>query len=197
MAADGGTAQGRGDVRSVARTARSLSLVAAAMFGFGFALVPLYDTYCELTGVNGKTGRLSATAAGAMGVDHSRWVTVELVGSVGEGLPWHFTPAQARVRVNPGELSDARFIATNTSAETVVGQAVPSVAPGKASRYFNKTECFCFSRQSLGPLESREMPVRFVVDPALPPEVTTLTLSYTFYPAQGVDPAPAGKDGSS
>jgi cytochrome c oxidase assembly protein subunit 11 len=168
----------------VTRTARSLALVAVGMFGFGFALVPLYDVFCELTGINGKTGRAEARDVLSLPVDPTRTVTVELTGSVSGGLGWRFTPVDARLVVHPGEMVEARFIASNDAAQASAGQAVPSVAPGAAARYFHKTECFCFTRQALQGRESREMPVRFVVDPALPRDVATITLAYTFYPTR-------------
>ncbi len=162
------------------RTARKMVMVALGMFGFGYALVPLYDVFCDITGLNGKTGRLdSAQAAGA--VDRERTVTVEFVANVNGELPWEFAPVVRKMEVHPGALMEADFIATNRSAEAMTGNAVPSVAPGRASRYFSKTECFCFTAQRLEAGESRDMPLRFVVDPRLPEDVRTLTLSYTFF----------------
>jgi cytochrome c oxidase assembly protein subunit 11 len=156
-----------------------LGLVAAAMFAFGYALVPLYDVLCEVTGLNGKTGRAEATVV-SQPVEN-RWVTVEFTGTRMRGLPWEFRPAQTSMRVRPGELSLALYEARNTAAETVTGQAVPSVAPNRAALHFKKVECFCFTQQTLKAGETRKMPVRFVVSPDLPKDITTVTLSYSFF----------------
>lgn len=157
--------------------------VSVAMFGFGYALVPLYDVFCELTGLNGKTGEISVSDAGRLEVDANRLVTVEFDTNVNSKLPWKFASAQRTLQVHPGEVYQAVFTATNLSAETVVGRAVPSVAPAKASIYFNKTECFCFSEQVLQAGETKQMPVRFVIDPGLPESIQRVTLSYTFFRA--------------
>lgn len=162
------------------RTARHLALVAAGMFAFGYALVPLYDVFCEITGLNGKTGRLDAAQV-ELGVDPARTVTVEFVAHVNGDLPWSFAPEVRKVEVHPGALTEANFTAVNRSSEAITGNAVPSVAPGRASRYFSKTECFCFTAQRLEPGEQKRLPLRFVVDPRLPADVRTLTLSYTFF----------------
>ncbi len=151
------------------------------MFGFGYALVPLYNVFCELTGLNGKTGRLSATDAAVVRVDETRYVTVEFVTSVNADLPWDFKPLVNKIAVHPGAETTVEFEATNYAQWPVTGSAVPSVAPNKAARYFNKTECFCFTRQALEAGESRVMPVRFVVDAELPAEIEILTLAYTFF----------------
>ena len=159
-----------------------MALVTLVMFGFGFALVPLYDVFCEITGLNGKTGRVEAAALDGQ-VDRSRTVTVEFVTSVNGGLQWEFAPDVTRMTVYPGELYETTFTARNLSSASTVGQAVPSVAPNTAALYFNKTECFCFTRQEFGAGESRSMPVRFIVDRNLPEQVRTITLSYTFFDA--------------
>jgi cytochrome c oxidase assembly protein subunit 11 len=151
------------------------------MFGFGFALVPLYDVFCKVTGLNGKTGRIAAEEALSKVVDKERVVIVEFVATVNSDLPWEFHPMVRRVNVHPGEVTEVKYYARNQTDEVVVGQAIPSLAPGEAAKYFNKTECFCFTQQTLGPGEGREMPIRFVVDPGLPKEVGSVALSYTFY----------------
>ncbi len=166
------------------RLVARLILVAVGMFGFGFALVPLYDVFCDLTGINGKTGRVDQAEARAMQIDESRLITVEFVANVSSGLPWDFRPEQRRVRVHPGEVAETVFYARNRAPQDAVGQAVPSVAPNLASKYFNKTECFCFSEQRLKSGEDKPMPVRFIVDPRLPEEITTITLAYTFFEAK-------------
>ncbi len=157
-------------------------IACGAMFLFGFACVPLYRIACvHVLGI-----KLDAQAAGgakvaALAADPSRWVTVQFVGSVNSTLAWHFAPEKVSVRVHPGVLSEAWFDATNIAPKAIVGNAVPSIAPKTASLYFNKTECFCFTEQVLQAGESRRMPLKFIVDPQLPRDVDTLTLSYTFY----------------
>lgn len=165
------------------RISVKLAAGALAMFGFGYALVPIYDVFCEVTGLNGKTGAITQAEAEAAAVDRQRVITVAFDTNVNAGLPWRFGPGQRRMQIHPGEIAGTLFYAENLSGRPIVGQAVPSVAPSKASPYFNKTECFCFTQQVLAPGERREMPVRFVVDPDLPEDVTTLTLSYTFFEA--------------
>jgi len=169
----------RREIRNPRRTAWRLGIVAVGMFGFGYALVPLYDVLCEVTGLNGKTGRAEATVS--VKPDMNRWVTVEFTGTTMRGLPWEFRPAQHSMRVHPGEVSVALYEARNTAGETITGQAVPSVAPNAAASHFKKIECFCFSKQTLKAGESRKMPVRFVVSPELPKDVTTVTLAYSFF----------------
>jgi cytochrome c oxidase assembly protein subunit 11 len=166
------------------RTVTKLTLVTAGMFAFGFVVMPpMYRAFCEITGLNGKTERVSEADAAAMKVDRSRVVTVEFITSVASGVAWEFEPEVRRMEVHPGEVMEAHFVARNLLPQTTVGQAVPSVAPNTAARYFQKTECFCFTRQPLAAKEEKRMPVRFVVDPALPKEVGTVTLSYTFFSA--------------
>ena len=176
------------------RLTRKLLLVTVAMFGFGFALIPLYSVFCQVTGLNGKTQRVDAQAARNLSVDETRWVTVEFTASVNNGMPWEFKPKQTRMRVHPGEVNTTVYYARNTAAEPITGQAVPSLAPGLAAAHFKKIECFCFDRQLLQAGEAKEMPVRFFVDRKLPPEVRTVTLSYTFF---NVDATSAKKYGST
>ena len=154
--------------------------VALLAFGFAFALVPLYRIACEkVFGVRLEQGPVAASKAT---VDAgARWVTVQFDGGVNSKLPWKFAPEQQSMRVQVGRQYQALYYARNTSDRGIVGSAVPSVAPARASGYFNKTECFCFTAQTLAAGESRDMPVRFIVDPALPAGVKTITLSYTFY----------------
>ena len=153
----------------------------AGSFAFCFALIPLYSIYCEITGINGKTGAAATAAARGAVVDTSRTVTVQFDANVRADLPWDFKPRVSSIDVHPGALTEAFFDATNHGDELIVGQAVPSVAPNRASMYFNKTECFCFTEQPLNAGETRAMPLRFVVDPELPANVHVLTLSYSFY----------------
>ena len=163
------------------RLVSKLMVLVFAMFGFGYLLVPMYNVFCEVTGLNGKTGRLSVVEAAAIPVDTSRVVTVEFVTNVNSGFPWVFKPMVMRIEVHPGVETEAIFEVTNRSSETAIGQAVPSVAPNSAARFFSKTECFCFTQQTLAAGETRRMPVRFVVDPRLPKKIQTLTLGYTFF----------------
>ncbi|NIR60106.1 MAG: cytochrome c oxidase assembly protein [Gammaproteobacteria bacterium] len=170
-----------------------LLLTVVGMFGFGFALVPLYDVFCEVTGFGGRTSGTPARDVETT-VDTDRLVAVELVANVNDGLAWDFRPATARIRVHPGQAYTTSFFAKNNAGRAVVGQAVPSVTPGEAAAHFKKTECFCFTQQRFEPGEARDMPLRFVVDPALDEKIEVLTLSYTFFEAKTAraDPAAAG-----
>lgn len=172
-------------VKNSNRTAVKLFVVTVAMFGFGYALVPIYNIMCEITGINGKTGTISSAEAGNLAVDSSRVVTVEFDTNINGELPWGFRPAVNMVRVQPGEIADVLFIVENKTDREITGQAIPSVAPQQASLHFKKTECFCFTQQTLAPRERREMLVRFVVDSDLPGSISTMTLSYTFFQAPG------------
>lgn len=164
------------------RSSLRIVLVVVAMFGFGYLLVPLYNVFCDITGLNGKTGRIDEAAVAAKyHVDESRLVTVQFVVNANQSMPWDVTPDQRELKVHPGKIYSTAFKARNPTARDMVGQAVPSMAPNQASRYFNKTECFCFSQQSLAAGETKEMPLHFVVDPRLPKTVKTLTLAYTFF----------------
>ena len=154
--------------------------VALAVFVLTFSLVPLYRIACEkVFGVRLERGARAAVAE--QGAAQKRTVRVEFNGGVNSKLPWAFHPEKLTMDVVPGELNEALYFARNDSGHALVGSAVPSVAPARASGYFNKTECFCFTAQTLQAGEQREMPVRFIVDPNLPADVKTITLSYTFY----------------
>ena len=168
------------------RVVKRLGIAAVLMFGFGFAMVPLYDVFCDITGINGKTGRIAQEEALSQRVDEDRLVTVEFLATVHSELPWEFRPMVRKIKVHPGEITEVNYYARNKTDNLVAGQAVPSLAPGLAAKYFNKTECFCFTRQALGPGEGKQMPLRFVVDPELPDNVRTVSLSYTFYQAEAV-----------
>ena len=157
-------------------------VVCAAMFLFGFACVPLYRIACvHVLGIKVDGQAADGAKVAAFVPDASRWVTVQFVANVNSALKWQFAPETVSIKVHPGEMVGAWFDATNLAPDAIVGNAVPSVAPKLASQYFNKTECFCFTEQLLAGGATRDMPVRFVVDPRLPRDVTTLTLSYTFY----------------
>ncbi len=159
---------------------KKLVLIVFGMFGFGFALVPLYDVFCDITGLNGKTNTSAATY-NADGIDTSRTITVQFITRNAQGVPWQFEPVINEMKVHPGEMKFVKFYAKNEATHDIVGQAVPSVSPGIAAAYFQKIECFCFTQQPLKASEDVEMGLQFYVDLELPPEVTTLTLSYTLY----------------
>ena len=164
------------------RLAARLVLMAAGSFAFGFALVPLYDVVCEVTGI-GSRDRLSraGTAEGQSPVEN-RIVVIEFTASVPAG-GFDFAPVSTTMEVQPGRLYETHYRARNLAAGPVTGQAVPSIAPMRAARYFVKTECFCFTPQHFAAGEEREMAVRFIVDRELPPGIDRLTLSYAFYDA--------------
>ena len=161
-----------------------LLVVVVCMFGFGYALVPLYDLFCDITGIGGKTGQVEQVAAQQEQVDKDRLVTVEFTSVSTSGLPWEFKPTVNKLRVHPGEINEIIYYAKNNSSQSVVGQAIPSVTPGLASKYFNKTECFCFTQQTLAGKEHKDMPVRFIIDPDLPDDIHTVTLAYSFFNAE-------------
>jgi cytochrome c oxidase assembly protein subunit 11 len=158
-----------------------LIVVACAMFGFGFALVPLYEKICEVTGVRNVD---EADAAANTQVDTTRTVRIELDANT-RNLPWSFRPLEAVVDVHPGEMRQVVYEVVNNTGQRVTGQAIPSYGPQHAARYFRKLECFCFAQQTLAPGERREMPVVFVIDPELPKDLPTITLSYTFFVVEG------------
>jgi cytochrome c oxidase assembly protein subunit 11 len=158
-----------------------LTIVVILMFGFSFALVPLYNTFCTITGLNGKTGsRMRATSA-QTNIDKTRTITIEFVTHVSADMPWDFEPVVKKMTLHPGEMRRVVFMAKNKSAETIVGQAIPSVSPGLAAAHLLKTECFCFNSQTLKPHEEKEMPLVFYIDPALSKDIPRLTLSYTLF----------------
>lgn len=164
------------------RLALQLGAVAFAMFGFGYLLVPMYTLFCEIVGIKGPGVAQAAVVDQAP--DLTRTVTVEFIAHLPGAGGWEFRPTVARMQVHPGELAGTTFFARNGAAVERVAQAVPSVAPMIATAHFRKTECFCFTQQTFAAGEGREMPVRFVVDPALPREVEVITLAYTFYPTE-------------
>lgn len=164
------------------RTVQQLLLVAVGMFGFGFLLVPMYDVFCEITGLNGKTN--SGPVAFEESVVENREVEVEFLVTSQGGFD--FAPPSPRMTVKPGKMYSADFFAKNLGELPRTAQAVPSVSPAVAAKYFIKTECFCFEQQQFGAGEGKDMPVRFIVDPDLPGDVETITLSYTLYPIDQV-----------
>lgn len=166
------------------RTLLTLGALAIGMFGFGFALVPLYGLFCQITGVQSLEQRSaainSATAAPMGEIDKDRWVTVKFDATVHPDLPWRFEPLQRSLKVRPGEMQEVVFAAENRSNKPVTGQAIPSVAPWQATGFLSKLECFCFNNQRLEGGERKEMPLRFAVSPDLPQDIRSMTLSYSF-----------------
>lgn len=157
-----------------------LLFAVVGMFGFGFALVPLYDVFCEIAGINGKTSS-TAYQAVEVAVDTSRTVTVQFVASNNAEMDWQFGPNQNKVTVHPGEARNVSYFAKNPADHTITAQAIPSVSPGRAAAYLHKTECFCFNQQTLAAGESLDMPIRFFIDQDLPKDIHTITLSYTIF----------------
>lgn len=161
---------------------KTIALVALGSFVFAFSLVPIYRIACEkVFGIRLEQGPAGEQRLAGYTPDPDRLVTVQFDTSVNSRLPWRFSADTFAMKVRPGELAEATFHAANLSSSPIIGQAVPSIAPSSASAFFSKTECFCFTQQLLEAGEERVMPVRFIVDPALPKDVTTLTLSYTFF----------------
>lgn len=158
-----------------------LVFIPVAMFGFAFALVPLYNILCDITGFNGRTTNSSYQNVSTYEVDESRTVMVDFAAAVAPGFPINFKPKQNQMEVVPGKVYTMIYLAENRSNEAIVGQAVPSVAPSQAATHFKKLECFCFTRQEFKAKEPVEMPVRFVVEPALDKNVQNVTLSYNFF----------------
>ena len=156
-----------------------LLLFALGMFAFGYALVPLYDVFCEVTGFGGRTNDEPAVVAEA--ADESRSIDLEFVTTVNEYAPWTFRSSVPGMMVHPGGMYETTFVATNLTDRQMTAQAVPSVAPQQASRFFKKLDCFCFTTQEFAAHETRELPVRFIIDSDLPAHVDTITLSYTFF----------------
>ncbi len=159
-----------------------LAIVAVAMFGFGYALVPLYYRVCEALGLN-ALGEVAAQPRNSQ-VDLARKVTIEFDANA-HGLAFRFKPLVNHIDVHPGELATVEYEVRNDQPVAVTAQAVPSYGPAIAADYFKKIECFCFTQQTLGPGESRRMPVVFVVDPKLPKDVTSIAISYTFFEVAG------------
>ena len=160
-----------------------LLLACAAMFAFGFALVPLYDVFCDITGINGKTDKVVAAAPDR--IDRGREISVEFLATHDPAVAVDFAREHARTKLNPGDLQLVSFVVENRSGEPIVTTAVPSVSPGEAARHFMKIECFCFQEQPLAPGERKLMPVQFYVDPELPERFKNLTLSYRLYRSVG------------
>lgn len=177
-AADGQRRQ-RGNRRLVV----ALCVVVVFFGGFGFAMVPLYDAFCRLTGLNGRTNAVAIPSAANTQVDTARSIRVEFLSHSMPGVGLNLKPETFFIHVNPGAIVHTTYEVRNTTDHVYVGQAVPSITPATATQYFQKIECFCFSKQTLAPGEVRSMPVVFVVRPELPDALRTITLSYTFFQA--------------
>lgn len=163
------------------KTITWLLVLAVGMFGVGFAMVPLYNLFCSITGWNSISNN-SAKASYAeisQKIDLSRVVTVTFDGTINAGLPWEFKPMVRKLEVTPGKSYEANFYVKNISNREIVGQAIPGITPWQGTEFFHKTECFCFKQQTLAAGESRMMPLRFTVDANLPKDIKLLTLSYT------------------
>ncbi|MDO6563869.1 cytochrome c oxidase assembly protein [Amphritea sp. 1_MG-2023] len=150
------------------------------MFGFGFLLVPLYDVFCDITGLNGKLQNTGALTQ-AYPINQQRQVRVQFLAVNNEAMPWTLRPARSEISVHPGEMTQTAFMAVNPTNRPMVAQAIPSVAPSAAAKYLHKVNCFCFEQQPLGAGEEQEMPLVFMVDDELPDYIQTITLSYTLF----------------
>lgn len=162
------------------RLALKLGVFVLAMFGFGYALVPLYDVFCAITGLNGKTNT-TAISENSYQIDKNRQVTLQFVTSVNESAPLLFHAKTKQIKVHPGQYHTVNFYAQNQSTKPMLARAIPSVTPGAAAEYLHKTQCFCFDEQTFAIGQGKTMPVRFVIDPALPAKYQTITLAYTFF----------------
>ncbi len=162
-----------------------LIVIAVMMFGFGYALIPIYKKICELTGINLLTPKdVTVEAVGNTQVDKTRTITIEFDANT-QG-PWRFRPTVNSLQVHPGEMAQVVYEVVNKQSRSIDAQAIPSYAPQQADAFFKKVECFCFKQQTLAPNEARQMPVVFYIDPALPKDVKTITLSYTFFEIAGL-----------
>ena len=159
-----------------------LTVIVLGMFGFAFALVPIYNSLCQVLGINGKTNKQAiAYDPQTAVVTQNREVTVEFIATNNSGIPWLFYPKTRVLKVHPGEIAKLAFYAENQTDHRMTVQAIPSVTPGIAAKYIKKTECFCFTQQTLNGHEAMDMPLLFHLDPDLPPQVKTLTLAYTLF----------------
>lgn len=165
---------------STKRLVSRLLLLVVGMFGFGFLLVPIYDVMCDAFGINGKTNTIAYEDRGQT-VDEARSIRVQFLSTNAQGMVWSFGAQDSEITLHPGEIREMLFTAHNPTDREMIAQAVPSVSPSKGAAYFHKTECFCFTQQTLQAGETVEMPVRFIVDPELPREIHKLTLSYTLF----------------
>lgn len=177
------------------RLVSKLTLFVVAMFGLGYAMVPLYNVFCDITGLNGKPENVAVSAAKAGPVDKSRTITIEFLANVNSQLRWKFKPEVRKIHVHPGEIAKVNYYASNLTNHSVTGQAIPSVSPGLAAQHLHKTECFCFTEQILQAGETKKMSVIFYIDPELPRDYSVVTLSYTFFDVSDEANAQAASSG--
>ncbi|WP_111655940.1 cytochrome c oxidase assembly protein [Isoalcanivorax indicus] len=164
------------------RSITKLMIAVVCMFGFAYALAPLYYAVCEALGIGGRTNSVPIVEVPeGMQKDEDRSVLVQFVTRSAQGMPWDFEPMERSVRVHPGEIKAVNFRVRNRTGEDMVGQAIPSLVPGQAATHFKKTQCFCFDQQPLQANAEEVMPMIFYLDPAIPRSVNTITLSYTLY----------------
>lgn len=159
---------------------RNMLMTIVSMAAFAFLLVPLYNVFCDVTGLNGKLD-LSIAAATSKGIDTNRDVTVEFVVNQNREMPWQFKPKHSSLTLHPGQLATTAYFAKNITNKTMYAQAIPSISPSRASKFFKKVECFCFTNQKLGPGETTYLGLRFYLDPALPKDIKRITLAYTIF----------------
>lgn len=158
-----------------------LTFVVIGMFGFGFALVPIYNSLCKTFNINGKTNSSAIEYNAAGRIDYDREIIVQFVATNYSMVPWEFYPSIKSIKMHPGEIKKLSFYAENTTAKPMSVQAIPSVTPALAAKYLKKTECFCFSQQTLNAHEAMDMPLLFHIDVDLPKNIKTVTLAYTLF----------------
>ena len=179
--------------RSNTRLVLILTSAVFVMFGFGYALVPLYDLFCEVTGIGGRpTIAAEQPNTTRPMIEQSRKLSVEFTATANNSMPWTIEPLVKKTKVHPGEVHIVNYRVTNTTNRPMLGQAIPSITPMQAGKHVVKLECFCFERQELAAGEARDMPVRFYIDPALSEEINTVTFSYSFFQLEH-EPETTGK----
>ncbi len=159
---------------------RNMLVSIVSMAAFAFLLVPLYNVFCDITGLNGKLDLTIAAAASTI-IDTTRDVTVEFIVNQNREMPWKFKPKHSSLILHPGQLATTAYFAKNITNKTMYAQAIPSISPSRARKYFKKVECFCFTNQKLGPGETAYLGLRFYLDPALPKDIKRITLAYTIF----------------
>ena len=168
-------------MNSSTKTIKKLSLAVVGMFCFGFMLVPIYDIFCDITGLNGKITGLSYLNEKTIVSTKQREILIQFVTHNNESMPWSFQPQINQIKVKTGEPQEIFFTFENNTPNEMIGQVIPSVSPGRGAQYFHKTECFCFEQQKLLPKEKIDLPVKFIIDPALPKDIGSLSLGYTLF----------------
>jgi len=179
--------------QATTRTAKKLMLITLFMFAFGFALVPIYNVMCKQLGINGKVS--NEAKALSNGIDTSRSIQVLFLATNNANLPWNFKPNISSIRIHPGENTRISYFAKNNTDHAMTSQAIPSIAPGLAAQYLKKTECFCFTQQTLGPHQSMDMPILFHIDTDIPKDIDSLSLSYTLFHVKDLGNAKKGFNG--